>query len=52
VEKCCTEFPALRNETSQKSNGNGQKPTEQRKHCKFCEKDGQTEEKCFALEKS
>jgi hypothetical protein len=36
----------------QKPNNNGQKPTGQRKYCKFFEIDGQTEEKCFALEKA
>jgi hypothetical protein len=31
---------------SLRPNNNGQRPTGQRKYCKFCEKDGHTEEKC------
>ncbi len=47
TDKCYTKFQALRNQLSQRSNTNGHKTTDQRKYCKFCEKDGHKEEKCL-----
>jgi hypothetical protein len=50
--KCFSKFPSLRNQTNQKTNNNGQGQTGQKKYCRFCQKDGHTEEKHFALEKA
>ncbi len=52
MDKCITKFPTLRNQSRQRPFNNCQKPTGQRKYCKFCEKDGHTEKKCFLQEKA